>query len=183
LASFASAAVGYWLAQAWPRAVAEPGVAPGGERIACLSYAPFRRPGESPFDPDARVARERIEADLRILASRTGCVRTYSVDQGLDQVPAVARDLGMTVLLGAWLGRDRARNGDELARAVALARAEPAVVRALIVGNEVLLRGELPERELRAAIESARRALRDEAPGGRPVPVTYADVWEFWLEH
>jgi len=183
LASLAAVAVGYWVAQGWPRAVAEPGLAPDGERIACLSYAPFRRPGESPFDPGARVARERIAADLRILATRTGCVRTYSVDQGLDQVPAVARELGMTVLLGAWLGRDRVRNRDELARAVALARAEPAVVRALIVGNEVLLRRELPERELRAAIESARRALHDAASGGRPVPVTYADVWEFWLEH
>ena len=183
LALFAVVAVGYWLAQGWPQAVAEPGLAPDGERVACLSYAPFRRPGESPFDPDARVGRERIEADLRILATRTGCVRTYSVAQGLDQVPAVARELGMTVLLGAWLGRDRARNHEELERAVALARAEPAVVRALIVGNEVLLRRELPERELRAAIDAARRALREAAPGAMPVPVTYADVWEFWLEH
>ena len=183
LVLFAASALGYWLVQGWPQAVAEPGLAPDGERVACLSYAPFRRPGESPFDPRARVGRERIEADLRILATRTGCVRTYSVDQGLDQVPAVARELGLTVLLGAWLGRDRARNRDELARAVALARAEPGVVRALVVGNEVLLRRELPEGELRAAIDAARRALREAAPGGLQLPVTYADVWEFWLEH
>ncbi|RPH66726.1 MAG: beta-1,6-glucan synthase, partial [Burkholderiales bacterium] len=183
LGLFAAAALGYWLAQGWPRQVAEPDPAPDGDRVACLSYAPFRLPGETPFDPAARVSRARIEADLRILATRTACVRTYSVDQGLDQVPAVARELGMTVLLGAWLGRDRERNRDELARAVTVARAERSAVRALVVGNEVLLRRELPEHELRATIEEARRALRKAAPRGSPIPVTYADVWEFWLAH
>ena len=33
-------------------------------RVACLSYAPFRRPGETPFDPDARVPIERLLASL-----------------------------------------------------------------------------------------------------------------------
>ncbi|MCL4184139.1 MAG: hypothetical protein KJ011_11915 [Burkholderiaceae bacterium] len=183
LGLFAAAALVYWIAQGWPQRVAEPGAAAGDERIACLSYAPFRRPGQTPLDPTARVSRAQIEADLRILATRTGCVRTYSVDQGLDQVPAVARELGMTVLLGAWLGRDRERNRKELALAVALARAESPVVRALVVGNEVLLRRELPEHALRASIVQARQALRDAAPGGAAIPVTYADVWEFWLEH
>lgn len=183
LALFAAAALGWWVAQGWPRTVAEPGATPGDERIACLSYAPFRRPGQTPLDPAQRVSRAQVEADLRILATRTDCVRTYSVDQGLDQVPAVARDLGMTVLLGAWVGRDRERNREELARAVALARAEASVVRALVVGNEVLLRHELPEQALRAAIVQARQALRGAAPGGASIPVTYADVWEFWLEH
>jgi len=183
LALFAAASIAWWVAQGWPRAVAEPGAAPGDERIACLSYAPYRRPGQTPFDPEQRVSRQQIEADLRILATRTDCVRTYSIDQGLDQVPAVARELGMTVLLGAWLGRDRARNDEELALAVALARAESAVVRAVVVGNEVLLRRELPEHALRAAIVQVRQALRDAKPDGSAIPVTYADVWEFWLEH
>ena len=153
------------------RAIAD---APAG-MLDCLSYAPFRKPGETPFDPAANVSRERIAEDLRLLSSRTNCVRTYSIDQGLDAVPEVAASLGMQVLLGAWLSRDREQNRIELDRAIALAREHRGTVRALIVGNEVLLRRELPEHELRAALLQARSEAG--------TPVTYADVWEFWLQH
>ena len=46
----------------------------------------------------------------------TGCVRTYAVNQGLDEVPRIARDLGMKVMLGAWIGDERDKNEQELAR-------------------------------------------------------------------
>ncbi len=171
LGPLALAALGYWVALGLPRPVPEP----GAERFDCVSYAPFRLDGESPFDPLARVTPERIEADLRVLSQRTKCVRTYSVDQGLDAVPSVARRLGMQVMLGAWIGRNRANNERELARTVALAREYPDVVKAVIVGNEVLLRRELPEADLVKYIERVRSEV--------PMPVTYADVWEFWLKH
>jgi exo-beta-1,3-glucanase (GH17 family) len=171
LAILAAAAVAHWQRLGRPVPVAEP----GAERLDCVSYAPFRRPGESPFDRTARVSEARIEADLRLLAARTGCVRTYSVQQGLEAVPRVARRLDMQVLLGAWIGRDRLANEVELATAIGLARVHAGVVRGLVVGNEVLLRRELPEAELVDYIGRARAEV--------PVPVTYADVWEFWLKH
>jgi glucan 1,3-beta-glucosidase len=145
------------------------------ERIACISYAPFHKPGETPLDPTARVDPDRIRDDLQRLSARTSCVRTYSVAQGLDAVPAIAQELGMQVLLGAWLGRIEAENVAELDRAIALANRHPGAVRALIVGNEVMLRRELPAQALAAHMERARREAE--------VPVTYADVWEFWLRH
>ncbi len=43
--------------------------APSG-RIACVSYAPFRLPGETPYDPHAFVSPARIDADLRVLSQR-----------------------------------------------------------------------------------------------------------------
>ncbi|WP_205617184.1 hypothetical protein [Pelomicrobium methylotrophicum] len=145
------------------------------ERIACASYTPFRKPGETPFDKHAHVPRERIEADLEVLSQRFECVRTYSVSQGLAEVPAVAERLGMKVLLGIWIGRDPAENEREVALGLRVANAHPATVRAVIVGNEVLLRRELPPERLRAYIERVR--------GATHLPVTYADVWEFWLRH
>lgn len=168
---FALTALAGWCLQGWPREVPEAGV----ERVECVSYAPFRLPGESPFDETFRVTRERIADDLRLLAPRTRCVRTYSIDQGLDQVPAAARELGMQVLLGVWIGRDRDKNRIELEHALALANMHADVVRGLIVGNEVMLRRELPESELQALLQHAQAATT--------VPVTYADVWEFWLKH
>ena len=164
-------ALGWWVLQGRPQDVPEVSQA----RLQCASYAPYRLPGETPFDKGTRISVERLREDLKILSALTSCVRTYSVDQGLDQVPAVAAELGMQVMVGAWLGRDRAANEREVTGAIALSRQHPGTVRALIVGNEVLLRRELPEEELAGHL---RRARAEAA-----VPVTYADVWEFWTEH
>ena len=143
--------------------------------LPCVSYAPFRRPGASPFNPDMHVSRAEIEEDLRLLATVTGCVRTYGVDQGLDAVPAVARELGLRVILGAWIGRDEVANQAQLRHALALAHSYRDVIDLLIVGNEVLLRRELSPEALAKLLVQARQQS--------PVPVSYADVWAFWLRH
>lgn len=146
-----------------------------GEKLRCVSYAPYHRPGQTPLVADTHIEREQIAADLAALAKITDCVRLYSIDQGLDQVPELARPLGLKVLLGAWIGYEKAKNTRELERAIALANANTDVVRALIVGNEVLLRRERSEDEMRALIRHAKAHTK--------VPVTYADVWEFWTRH
>ena len=146
-----------------------------GEKLRCVSYAPYHRPGQTPLIEDTRIEREQIAADLAALAKITDCVRLYSIDQGLEHVPELARPLGLKVLLGAWIGYEKAKNARELERAIALANANADVVRALIVGNEVLLRRERTEDEMRELIRHAKAHAK--------VPVTYADVWEFWTRH
>ncbi|WP_267226369.1 glycoside hydrolase family 17 [Dyella silvae] len=147
-------------------------------RIACVSYAPFRKPGETPLDPKAFVSPERIDADLRALSERFDCVRTYSQGAGLNAVPEIAQRYGMKVLMGIWLGRDQALNEREVQMGIATAKAHPDVLRGVIVGNEVLLRGEQSSKALTAYITQVRNAIHD-----THVPVTYADVWEFWLRY
>lgn len=146
-----------------------------GERLACVSYAPYHEPGQSPFDPNLRIPREQIAADLKALSQITKCVRIYAVDQGLEYVPELARQNGLKVLLGAWIGRDEINNRYQIDTVVQLANQFPETIRAVIVGNEVMLRREQPEAALRAMI--------DEVKGRVSVPVTYADVWEFWIKH
>ena len=118
----------------------------------------------------------QIEADLKNLAQRFDCVRIYSVGQGLHEVPRIAQQLGIKVLLGMWIGRSQSDNEKELTRAVDIARKYPSTIRAIVVGNEVLLRGEQPASVIRTYIERVKSAV----PG---VKVTYADVWEFWLRN
>ena len=144
-------------------------------RIACVSYAPFRLEGETPFDKHAFIPPERIEADLKALSTRFDCVRTYSLNQGLAAVPDIAGRYGMKVLMGIWLGRDPAENEQELKLGIEAARRDRANLRGIVVGNEVLLRGELSEKALASYIERVNAAT--------DVPVTYADVWEFWQKH
>lgn len=146
-----------------------------GKRLQCASYSPYRNPGQSPLNPGYVVPVAQIEEDLRVLAQRFECVRIYSIDQGLDQVPRIAREVGLKVLLGVWVGRDAVKNDEELAHGIALANANADVVQAMIVGNEVLLRQEQTEAGLKALIERAKASVK--------VPVTYADVWEFWLQY
>lgn len=144
-------------------------------KLECVSYAPFRAE-QTPLDPTTMIPSEQIEQDLTQLATISKCVRTYSIDNGLDQVPALASKLGLTVMQGIWLGSSRLKNQQQIASAVYLAKNYPGVVTSLVVGNEVLLRGEMTTADLVANI----RAVKSQV--GR-LPVTYADVWEYWLRN
>src|ERR1700704_2402169 len=73
-----------------------------GEKLHCISYAPFR--GEqNPFGPDVPIDVRQIEEDLAQLKQVTNCIRTYSIDHGLDQIPEVAGRHGLKVMQGLWL--------------------------------------------------------------------------------
>jgi exo-beta-1,3-glucanase (GH17 family) len=145
-----------------------------GEKLYCTSYSPFRG-GQTPFDRTLRIDARQIEDDLARLAAVTDCVRTYSTEFGLDQVAGIAERHGLKVIQGVWLGRERERNRAEIETAVALAKRHPGTVRALVAGNEVLLRGELSASDLTALIQEVKSRVT--------VPVTYAEVWEFWLRN
>jgi len=107
-------------------------------KMHCASYAPFRGL-EHPGDPNFRAPPERLDADLALLAKSFECVRTYTTDQGIDQVLPLARKHGLKVFVGAWIGRDPEGNAKEIARTIAAVLENPDVVRGVIVGNEVLL--------------------------------------------
>lgn len=171
LAAAALASTLYWWQRGRPVFMPD---APEG-RINCVSYAPYHHSGQTPFAEGTEISPGQIEHDLSQLAGRFNCVRTYSVGQGLTAVPPIARRLGMQVLLGIWLGRDRRANAREIALGIRTANSNRDTIRAVIVGNEVLLRGELPATELAADITRVRIATG--------LPVTYADVWEYWLKY
>ncbi|MFG1479334.1 glycosyl hydrolase family 17 protein [Xanthobacter sp. V4C-4] len=162
---------GLWAVLGRPVAMPPSPLAPG-EKLPCVSYAPFRD-GQSPFVKGLTIPEAQIEEDFAQLAKITGCVRTYSIEMGLDKAPAIARKHGLTMLLGIWLGPDVDRNRVELDTGVKLARDNPDVVKAVVVGNEVLLRGEMSATDLAATLRWVKAQVGQ-------VPVTYADVWEFW---
>jgi glucan 1,3-beta-glucosidase len=173
LAAALAATAGVW---AW---LGAPAVMPhsplqAGEKLYCVSYAPFRA-SQDPFDPNYRVPKAQIEEDLRQLVQLTDCVRTYSVDHGLEEITPVAAGLGLKVIQGLWLSSDPVKNRAQIETAVALANRYPDTIRALVVGNEVLLRGELSPNELADTIRAVKARVT--------VKVTYADVWEYWLRN
>ena len=170
-----SAIFGFWLGVGQPRPIPEAELA-AHHTLQCVSYAPFEK-DQSPFDfaKGMTIDPARIDADLAILSTRFSCIRTYSV-AGLEALPEYAEKYGMQVLLGAWVTVDQKVTEQELRKVVELAKRYPATVRAVVVGNEALLRREVTGAQLAGYIQQVKAAL----PG---VPVTYADVWEFWLKH
>lgn len=168
------ALISAWLwQQNQPTPLAEPQLADG--KLQCVSYAPYYGEGQTPLIKGTHISQAQIEKDLELLAKQTQCVRIYSVNQGLDYVPVAASKIGLKVLLGAWIGWVDADNVQEINLATKLANQYPETVAGLIVGNEVLLRGEQTEQAMAAYIKLAKQSTK--------VPVTYADVWEYWLRH
>ena len=140
----------------------------------CVSYAPFRGT-QDPFGPDVPIDPRQIDEDLAQLKQITDCVRTYSTDHGLDQIPEIARRHGMKVMQGLWLSSLPDLTRKQIDTGIALAKRYPDVIEAMIVGNEVLLRGEMSAPDLARTIREVKAQV--------PMPVTYADVWEFWLRN
>jgi exo-beta-1,3-glucanase (GH17 family) len=166
------AAVWWWLAT--PVSLARAPIDPAA-KLECVSYAPFR--GEqTPLNSTAIIPADQIAADLAQLAKISKCVRTYSIDNGLDQVPELASKVGLKVIQGIWLGSNRLKNLAQIAGVVELTKEYPGVISGVVVGNEVLLRGEMTATDLIGNIRSVKAQV------GK-IPVTYADVWEFWLKN
>jgi glucan 1,3-beta-glucosidase len=143
-------------------------------KVQCVSYAPFRG-AQSPLDPTTYIDADQIEQDLIQLAKISECVRTYSIENGLEQVPGIAAKVGIKVIQGIWLGSNKLKNQQQIATVVGLVKRFPKVITAVVVGNEVLLRGEMTAADLAATIRSVKAQVT--------VPITYADVWEFWLRN
>jgi exo-beta-1,3-glucanase (GH17 family) len=167
----AIAAVWWWLAT--PITLARAPIDPAA-KLMCVSYAPFRD-AQTPLLLTTQIGREQIAQDLAQLAKISGCVRTYSIENGLDQVPALAAKAGLKVIQGIWLGSNRLKNLAQISTVVGLTKEYPGVISSVVVGNEVLLRGEMTASDLAAIIRSVKAQVT--------VPVTYADVWEYWLKN
>jgi glucan 1,3-beta-glucosidase len=144
--------------------------APGG-RLQCLSYTPYDG-SSSPLDSSYTVAPGHIRAELEALHPYTECIRTYSSMPPQGEVVKVAEALGMKVYLGIWISANAADNAKEIAAALDLAKAYPDAIKAIVVGNEVMLRREMTGEQLAAIIRDVK------AKSG--LPVTYADIYEFW---
>lgn len=167
--------LGAWLWQKNQAVTVVDAVLPADGKVQCVSYAPYYGKDQTPFKIGTVIPKSQIDKDLARIANQSNCVRIYSVGQGLDYVPQAAQKHGLQVLVGAWIGWTAADNEKEIKLATTLANQYPDTVKALIIGNEVLLRGEQTEEAMLAYIAQAKQLTK--------VPVTYADVWEFWLKH
>ena len=115
------AAVWWWLAT--PVTLARAPIDPAA-KLYCVSYAPFRG-NQTPLEPATDRQPGTYPGRSVQLAKISQCVRTYSVDNGLDKVPELASKVGLKVLLGVWIGNNRQKNTLLSDTAISLAKAIP----------------------------------------------------------
>ncbi len=143
------------------------------DRIQGFSFSPLR-PGNDPAKEVLPTVTE-IDADLQLLAGKTNAIRTYSVADVQSEIPALARRYGINVTLGVWLDSDLEQNEKQIETVIRLAREQYNNVIRVIVGNEVLLRGDLSNDQLHAYLDRVRDALE--------IPVSTAEPWHIWEQH
>ncbi len=127
--------------------------------------------------PGSQVSEAQIRERLAIIRPYTDWIRTFSCTDGHEQTPRIAHEMGFKTLVGAWLGTDAEINERELQGVIAVARAGHADI--VAIGNEVLLREDLSEDDLLAAMQRVKDALADTAA----VPVGYVDAYFLFEKH
>lgn len=133
---------------------------------------------------------EQIDSDLALLEGKVHAIRTYTVSHNMDKVPELAQNHKLNVALGAWIGKEEEgddpekqelrneqhkKNLDEIETLIQISRQNnPKIVR-LIVGNEVMLRGDVSEEKLIEYLREVRKRTWR--------PVSTSETWDRWMAH
>jgi glucan 1,3-beta-glucosidase len=127
--------------------------------------------------PGVQVSEAQIRQRLALLQPHTGWVRSFSCTDGHEHTPRIAHELGFKTLVGAWLGTDAAINEREIQGLIDVARAGHADL--VAVGNEVMLREDMPEDALLGFMQRVKGALA----ATPAVPVGYVDAYYLFEKH
>lgn len=138
-----------------------------------ITYAGYH-PGQSPLT-GVFPSTEEVRQDMDLLSCWTSTVRTYSTIAGDVEAAYLAADAGLTVIAGAWISRTPTDNRHEVERLLRQADSLGNKISHLLVGNEVLLRKDLPEEAL--------YELLDEVRARASHPVSSAETWDNWLRY
>ena len=142
--------------------------------------------------PGSIITEEQIRDRIQIIKPYTRWIRTFSCTDGNELIPAIAKEHGINVMVGAWLGDDREKNDQEIENLIKIVKAGHADL--VAVGNEVLYREELTEQELLDYIFRVKKELPDAQIGyvdayyefvNRPAiteacDVLFANCYPFW---
>ena len=123
--------------------------------------------------PGTQISDDQIRTRMQIIQPYTRWVRSFSCIDGNELIPGIAHEYGLRTLVGAWLGTDTKKNEKEIEGVIQVGKAGHADI--IAVGNEVLLRGDLPEEQIVEYMAHVKRNV----PG---IPVGYVDAYyEFTL--
>ena len=137
-----------------------------------FAVAPWKN-GKSPFNHDMPTL-EELDSDIGLLEGKATAIRIYQARGTFEQAPVIAAKYHLNVAMGCWLDKDMQVNEEELAALLRTGEANDNV-RRLIVGNEVLTRGDLDEDQIAKYLDRVRAETHK--------PVSTAETWNEWQSH
>ena len=158
----------YWIWQQLNRSAEFIGT---NQSIKGFAYNGFQRE-QSPLK-GTYPTRAELATDLDLLGRRSDGLRTYGVTDMPDLL-ALAGERDMLVTAGAWLDARPDANEREIEALIDVARRMRHIER-VMVGNEVILRGDLTVDEMIGYLDRVRKAIRK--------PVSTAEPWHVWLRY
>ena len=118
--------------------------------------------------PGDILTEEQIRRRMKIIQPYTKWIRSFSCIEGNELIPIIAKEFGLKTLVGAWLGKDKEVNEQEIEGLLRLAK--DGFVDIAAVGNEVLYREDMTEEELLECINRVKQEIPD-------IPVGYVDAY------
>jgi len=117
----------------------------------CFSlYEDGQKPGDI-------ISEHQIRRRIEIIRPYTDWVRSFSCTDGNELIPKIAKEHGMSTLVGAWLGSDPEKNDAEIQGLKKLA--SEGLVDIAAIGNEVMYRKDLTEEELIAHLHDFKASF------------------------
>lgn len=141
-----------------------------GSGLHGICFSPYLE-GQQIGDP---LSEEQIYRRMEIIAPHTEWVRSFSCTGGNELIPKAARKFGLKTMTGAWVDANKEMNLREIKSLVTLAK--DGLVDIAVIGNEVLMRGDLTLEELIAYIHQVKKEIPH-------VPVAYVDTYNQFLSH
>ncbi|MFZ0390213.1 MAG: glycosyl hydrolase family 17 protein [Calditrichia bacterium] len=118
--------------------------------------------------PGSQISQAQIRARMEIIKPYVKWVRSFSCTDGNEHIPRIAQQNGLKTLVGAWLGPGAEKNEREIESLISVAKSGYADI--VAVGNEVLLRGDLTEKQIIRFLERVKQKLPD-------IPLGYVDAY------
>ncbi len=140
------------------------------QKMYGICFSPFTE-NQNPGD---FITEEQIVKRLKVLANHTTWIRTFSCTNGHEQIPKIAKQMGLKVMMGAWIGKDAEENNREIASLIKLMQEGNVAIAS--VGNEVLFRKDQTEEALLKYIHQ----VKQNASG---IPVCYVDTYYELIHH
>lgn len=135
-----------------------------GKGMHGICFSPYME-GQQPGD---QLSEEQIRRRMKIIKPYTKWVRSFSCTEGNEMIPKIAKEYGIQTLVGAWLGKDKDINAQEIEKLIELC--DEGVVDVAAVGNEVMYRHDLTEDELLEIMYDVKSKVKG-------VPVGYVDAY------
>ncbi len=166
--AIASLSIGLWAIFNIPET--EP---PWPDRIQGFSFQPMQE-GQSPVD-GVLPSEKEILKDLELLKGKSHAIRTYTVESTFGSIPRLAREFNINVALGAWIDERLEHNDEEVRRVIDITNTNWRNVVRVIVGNEAILRNDIPIKKLIGYLDQVRAEVKR--------PVSTAEPWHIWLKN